>query len=75
MFKGKRHAAVIILRELAVAMPTFFYQQVSSFFEHIFNAIRDPRPLIREGAGQALRAALIVTSQRESTKTTNKPPW
>jgi FKBP12-rapamycin complex-associated protein len=71
----KRHAAVIILRELAVAMPTFFYLQVSTFFDHIFYAIRDPKPLIREGAGQALRAALIVTSQRESTKSTNKPQW
>lgn len=49
----KRHAAVIILRELAVAMPTFFYQQVSIFFDNIFYAIRDPKPLIREGAGQA----------------------
>lgn len=56
-------------------MPTFFYQQVSSFFEHIFTAIRDAKPLIREGAGQALRAALIVTSQRETAKSTNKPLW
>lgn len=71
----KRHAAVLVLRELAVAMPTFFYQQVSSFFEHIFNAIRDPKPIIREGAGQALRATLIVTSQRESVKQNIKPQW
>lgn len=53
-------------------MPTYFYQQVSGFFEHIFNAIRDPKPIIRDGAGQALRAALVVTSQRESAKQTNK---
>lgn len=73
--EGKRHAAVLILRELAVAMPTFFYQQVSGFFDHIFNAIRDPKPIIREGAGQALRASLIVTSQRESGKQIHKPLW
>lgn len=72
-FQGKRHAAVLVLRELAVAMPTYFYQQVSGFFEHIFNAIRDPKPIIRDGAGQALRAALVVTSQRESAKQLNKP--
>lgn len=72
-FQGKRHAAVLVLRELAVAMPTYFYQQVSGFFEHIFNAIRDPKPIIRDGAGQALRAALVVTSQRESAKQSNKP--
>lgn len=56
-------------------MPTYFYQQVSGFFEHIFNAIRDPKPIIRDGAGQALRAALVVTSQRESAKQLNKPQW
>lgn len=56
-------------------MPTYFYQQVSGFFEHIFNAIRDPKPIIREGAGQALRAALVVTSQRESSKQLTKPHW
>lgn len=56
-------------------MPTYFYQQVSGFFEHIFNAIRDPKPIIREGAGQALRAALVVTSQRENSKQLNKPLW
>lgn len=66
---------MLILRELAVAMPTYFYQQVSGFFEHIFTAIRDPKPIIREGAGQALRAALVVTSQRESSKQMNKPHW
>nr|AEA11029.1 target of rapamycin [Ochlerotatus triseriatus] len=73
--EGKRHAAVLVLRELAVAMPTFFYQQVGSFFEHIFVAIKDPKPMIREGAGQALRAVLIVTSQREGTKQNNNPQW
>ncbi|XP_059613044.1 serine/threonine-protein kinase Tor [Phlebotomus argentipes] len=71
--EGKRHAAVIVLRELAVAMPTYFYQQVGPFFDHIFNAIRDPKPIIREGAGQALRATLIVTCQRENVN--NKPQW
>lgn len=73
LLQGKRHAAVLVLRELAVAMPTYFYQQVSGFFEHIFYAIRDPKPIIRDGAGQALRAALVVTSQRESAKQVNKP--
>ncbi|XP_058826350.1 serine/threonine-protein kinase Tor [Topomyia yanbarensis] len=73
--EGKRHAAVLVLRELAVAMPTFFYQQVGSFFDHIFVPIKDPKPMIREGAGQALRAVLIVTSQREGTKQNNNPQW
>lgn len=74
-FKYRRHAAVFILRELAVAMPTYFYQQISTFFDHIFNAIFDPKPAIRESAGEALRAALIVTSQRENTKQSSEPQW
>lgn len=56
-------------------MPTYFYQQISTFFDHIFNAIFDPKPAIRESAGEALRAALIVTSQRENTKQSSEPQW
>ncbi|XP_030383558.1 serine/threonine-protein kinase Tor [Scaptodrosophila lebanonensis] len=71
----RRHAAVFILRELAMALPTYFYQQILAFFEHIFNAIFDPKPAIRESAGEALRAALIVTAQRENTKQSSEPQW
>lgn len=71
----RRHAAVFILRELAIALPTYFYQQILTFFDHIFNAIFDPKPAIRESAGEALRAALIVTVQRESTKQSSEPQW
>ncbi|XP_035780760.1 serine/threonine-protein kinase Tor-like [Anopheles albimanus] len=74
-FENRRQAAVLMLRELAVAMPTYFYQQVGSFFDHIFVAIKDPKAIIREGAGQALRAVLILTSQREGTKQSNNTRW
>ncbi|XP_076166943.1 serine/threonine-protein kinase Tor isoform X1 [Ptiloglossa arizonensis] len=73
--EGKRHAAVLVLRELAVSMPTYFFQQVTPFFELIFNAIRDPKPVIREGAVEALRAALVVTAQRETAKQMHKSQW
>lgn len=49
-------------------MPTYFYQQVFQFFELITNAIQDPKVAIREGAVEALRAALVVTAQREVGK-------
>ncbi|KAH8301291.1 hypothetical protein KR018_005735, partial [Drosophila ironensis] len=71
----RRHAAVFILREVAIALPTYFYQHIITFFEVIFNAIFDPKPAIRESAGEALRAALIVTAQRESTKQSSEPQW
>ncbi|KAJ8979409.1 hypothetical protein NQ317_015841 [Molorchus minor] len=65
---GKRHAAVLVLKELAITMPTYFYQQVQQFFENICLAIRDPKVTVREGAVEALRAALVVTAQREVIK-------
>ena len=40
--EGRRYAAVLVLRELAFSMPTFFFQNVWKFFRVIFNAIADP---------------------------------
>lgn len=65
---------VLVLRELALCTPTFFFQQVQQFFDCIFNAVRDPKSNIREGAVTALRAALVVTSLRE-TKAREKANW
>ncbi|WAR26259.1 MTOR-like protein [Mya arenaria] len=72
--EGKRHAAVLCFRELAVNTPTFFFQQIQPFFDCIFTAVRDPKPMIREGAVAALRAALTVTSQREG-KASQTSQW
>ncbi|KAL3862460.1 hypothetical protein ACJMK2_008424 [Sinanodonta woodiana] len=72
--EGRRHAAVLVLKELAVNTPTFFFQQVQQFFDSIFNAVRDPKPVVREGAVAALRAALAVTSQREG-KAAQRSQW
>ncbi|XP_065842793.1 serine/threonine-protein kinase mTOR-like [Oscarella lobularis] len=69
---GRRHAAVLLLRELAVSAPTLFYQKVQPFFDNIFTAVRDPKQVIREGAAAALRACLVLTSQRE-TKESQAP--
>lgn len=65
---------VLVLRELAVSAPTFFFQQVQPFFDNIFYAVWDPKQAIREGAVSALRACLILTTQRE-TKEMQKPQW
>ncbi|XP_072945210.1 serine/threonine-protein kinase mTOR [Epargyreus clarus] len=74
--EGRRHSAVLLLKELAIAMPTYFYQQVSGFFDHILVALKDPKQQIREAAAKALRAGLVVTAQRETAKqSTSKPQW
>ncbi|GAB6019044.1 hypothetical protein CHUAL_000671 [Chamberlinius hualienensis] len=72
--EGRRHAAVLVLKELAVATPTFFFQQVHQFFDCIFNAIFDSKAVIRENSVAALQAALMVTAQRE-TQETQRPMW
>ncbi|XP_014771975.1 serine/threonine-protein kinase mTOR isoform X1 [Octopus bimaculoides] len=72
--EGQRYSAVLILKELATFTPTFFFQQVPQFFENIFNAVRDPKPAVREAAVAALRATLAVTSQRE-TKRDHSEDW
>ncbi|XP_045500390.1 serine/threonine-protein kinase mTOR isoform X2 [Colias croceus] len=74
--EGRRHSAVLLLKELAIAMPTYFYQQVSGFFDHILVALKDPKQQIREAAAKALRAGFVVTAQRETAKqSTAKPQW
>ncbi|GBP30106.1 hypothetical protein EVAR_94949_1 [Eumeta japonica] len=73
--EGKRLSAVLILKEFAVAMPSYFYQQINGFFDHILIALRDPKAQIREAAAKALRAALVVTAQRENSKHSNKAHW
>uniref|UniRef100_A0A8C8SCR5 Serine/threonine-protein kinase TOR n=1 Tax=Pelusios castaneus TaxID=367368 RepID=A0A8C8SCR5_9SAUR len=72
--ESRRHAAVLVLRELAISVPTFFFQQVQPFFDNIFVAVWDPKQAIREGAVSALRACLILTTQREP-KEMQKPQW
>ncbi|XP_064091213.1 serine/threonine-protein kinase mTOR-like [Macrobrachium nipponense] len=72
--EGRRHAAVLVLRELALSVPTYFFQQVQQFLDVIFNAVRDPKPAIREGAVAALRVALAITAQRE-TKEMQQTMW
>ena len=64
----KGYSSVLVLREIACCMPTFFFQNVSQFYDVIFNAVWDSRIDLRESAVHAIRAGLIVTVQRESAK-------
>lgn len=71
----KRLSAVLILRELAIATPSYFYQQINGFFNHIINGLRDPKEHIREASAKAMRAALVLTAQREIPEQSNKAHW
>jgi FKBP12-rapamycin complex-associated protein len=64
--EARRHAAVMVLKELAINAPTLFYVHVPAFVELIWSALRDPKLVIREGAVEALRACLELIAERES---------
>jgi hypothetical protein len=44
-YEPRRHAAVLVLKELAQNSPTLFYVHVSSFVELIWVTLRDPKVL------------------------------
>ena len=41
--EARRHASVLVLKELAVNAPTLFYSYVQQFFDSIWGALRDPK--------------------------------
>lgn len=63
------------MREIATMVPTLFFQHAAQFFDLVLNVTHDPKPNIRDGAVEALRAALVVTAQRETSKQTQKSQW
>ncbi|KAG9508887.1 Serine/threonine-protein kinase mTOR, partial [Fragariocoptes setiger] len=71
---AKKHGAVLKLRELANAAPSFFTQHIQQFFDSIFLAICDSELTVRESGVDALRSALYVLVSRE-TKETQNPKW
>lgn len=56
---------VLSFRELAAVAPMQFQSNMSSFFDTIFIAIKDPKLQIREHSKEALRQALYVLVDRE----------
>ncbi|GAV00928.1 TOR [Ramazzottius varieornatus] len=72
--ESRRYAAVCILKELGNNCPTFFFQHVQQFFETIFVAVFDVKAYIREKAVDAIRAAIVVTAQREMREF-QRPSW
>lgn len=70
----KKHCGALRLRELAKFAPAFFVPHMSQFFDCIFNAICDQKPIVRECGVDALRAALYVLASRETEENQN-PKW
>ena len=77
-FSGNRLAAALTLRELAINAPTSFYSKTNQmalggsneFFEHIIPVMRDPVPLVRATAADALAECIkIIIERRHRSKT------
>jgi FKBP12-rapamycin complex-associated protein len=68
----RRLAAVILAKDMAILTQSQFFQRANEFFKNIFKIICDCKTTLRLAATEALRAALAVTSQRE---TKHKNEW
>lgn len=64
----RRHAAVLIIRELAINVPTLVYAYVSDILDLIWAALRDFKVDIRLAAADALSQVLEIIYKRETTK-------
>jgi len=60
----KRYAAVLILKELASNSSVLFTPHIPAFLEDIWIALHDSRIHVRQGGADALRAVLVMISQR-----------
>ncbi|OZJ02458.1 hypothetical protein BZG36_04099 [Bifiguratus adelaidae] len=65
--ESKRHAAVLLLRELAIAAPTLIYAHISQILDSIWIALRDTKLQIRVAAADCLGQCLDIIYKREHT--------
>ncbi|KKY24120.1 putative phosphatidylinositol 3-kinase tor2 [Phaeomoniella chlamydospora] len=64
--ESRRLAAVLVIRELARNSPTLLYGFVPQIFELIWVALRDPKPIIRETAAEAVSACFAIIVARDT---------
>lgn len=65
-YEARRHAAVLILKELASNAPTLFTLHVPAFLDLVWVALRDPKLVVRTGAAEALHAVLELIAERDN---------
>lgn len=58
--------AVCVLKEIALNAPSLFYPFVSEFFKHIWNAVFEISPVVREVSIYCFRAVLSIITIRSS---------
>lgn len=61
----RRWAAVLLLREMAKAVPNVVYDHMSVLLDNIWTALRDPKIAIREAASTAMGYTLDIAYGRD----------
>ncbi|KAJ1956048.1 phosphatidylinositol kinase- protein kinase tor1, partial [Dispira parvispora] len=62
----RRHAAVLLIRELASQMPNSVYSYVNQALEAMWGPLRDSKSSVRQVASEALGALLEIIEERET---------
>ncbi|KAJ3362692.1 phosphatidylinositol kinase- protein kinase tor1 [Allomyces javanicus] len=70
---GKKHGAVLVLKELAQNAPTLIYAHVPTILESLWNPLRESKLVVREAAAEAMSVCLELVYQRETPSRTM--PW
>lgn len=70
-FHVRRHAAVMILKELSINAPSTSFRYMDKYFDFIWSAFWDTRLVVRVSASESLQANFMLIQQRESNRKTS----
>ena len=71
--EAPRYAGVLILKELARNSPNYFHSHIDIVFDNILTPLRDPRPIVREGAAELLANCLVIITSRDRNTSARNP--
>ncbi|TYZ64094.1 hypothetical protein PybrP1_009121 [[Pythium] brassicae (nom. inval.)] len=71
-FHVRRHAAVMILKELSVNAPSTSFRYMDRYFDFIWSAFWDAKLVVRVSASESLQTCFSLIQQRESNR---KSSW
>ncbi|KAL7686574.1 putative serine/threonine-protein kinase ATM [Plasmopara halstedii] len=71
-FHVRRHAAVMILKELSINAPSTSFRYMEKYFDFIWSAFWDSKLVVRVSASESLQSCFMLIQQRESNR---KASW
>ncbi|KAG7401837.1 phosphatidylinositol kinase- protein kinase tor1 [Phytophthora boehmeriae] len=70
-FHVRRHAAVMILKELSINAPSTSFRYMDKYFDFIWSAFWDSKLVVRVSASESLQSCFMLIQQRESNRKTS----